>query len=97
MPHSTVSEPLLSDGWVEEDIILSDAPEQVPDPAKEEGKMDINNGASQSEDSIGEASRTDIKLEDLFNDVNDDDDDDEFSGLRASSTNNESNPPGAPL
>ena len=94
MPHSTILEPLVS--AVEDDGFLPDAPEHVPDLAKEEEKMDIINAASQSEDSIGEALRTDVKLEDLFNNVHDDEDD-EFSGSSASTINNECSPPEAPL
>lgn len=96
MPHSTASEPVLSGGLVEEDIINLDAPGQVPDHTKEEGKIDMCNSVSPSEDSTGEAPRMDVKLEDLFNDVNDDEDD-EFSGSGVSNTNNESSPQEAPL
>lgn len=95
MPHSTASAPMLSEGLVEEDSILPDAPDQVPDPAKEEGNIDLVDFASQSEESTGEAPRTDVKLEDLFNDVYDNEDD-EFSGSGVLS-NNESSPPEAPL
>ena len=93
MPHSTALEPMLSGGSVEEDSILPDAPVQAPNP---DGKMDRTEGTSQSEDSTGEAPRTDVKLEDLFNDFNDDEDD-EFSDSRISDTNNKSSPTGAPL
>lgn len=96
MPHSTASEPMLSEGLVERERILLAAPEQISDRAKEEGKMDIVDGASQSEKSTAEAPRMDVKLEDLFNDV-DDNEDDEFSGSRVSNTKNESSPLEAPL
>ncbi len=78
MPHSTVSAPMLCEGLVEEDSILPDAPEQVPDFAKGKGNLDMIDGPLRSEESTGEAPKTDVKLEDLFNDV-DDDQDDEFS------------------
>lgn len=96
MPHSTASEPVLSGGLVEEDSIILDAPGQVPDYTKEEGKIDMYDSVSPSEDSAGEAPRMDVKLEDIFNDV-DDDEDDEFSGSRVSNTNSEGSPQEAPL
>ncbi|CAD6574493.1 MAG: hypothetical protein ASARMPRED_006745 [Alectoria sarmentosa] len=91
MPHSTASELVLSGGLVEEDIINLDAPGQVPEHTKEGGKIGMYNSVSPSEDSTGEAPRMDVKLEDLFNDVNDDEDD-EISGSVVSNTNNESSP-----
>ena len=96
MPHSTASELVLSGGLVEEDIINLDAPGQVPEHTKEGGKIGMYNSVSPSEDSTGEAPRMDVKLEDLFNDVNDDEDD-EISGSVVSNTNNESSPKEASL
>lgn len=87
---------MLSEFLVEEDSILPDAPEQVPGYAKVEGKKDMIDGASQSENSTGRAPMTNVKLEDLFNDINDDDDD-EFSGSGILSTTKGSRPPEAPL
>lgn len=54
--------------------------------------MDTFDSASQLEDSTVDAPTTGVKLEDLFNDINDDEDD-EFAG----NTSNESSPPKAPL
>ena len=96
MPHSTASEPMFSEDLTVGDSFLPDAPEQVPDPAKEEEKMRMNDDTSHFENSMVEASRTDVKLEDLFNDDNDDEDDD-FSGFGISESNKESSPPEAPL
>ncbi|KAL9063422.1 MAG: hypothetical protein Q9161_009473 [Pseudevernia consocians] len=95
MPHSTASAPMLSDGLVEEDGVLPDAPDQIPDPAKEEGNISLIDVALQSEESTGEAPRTDVKLEDLFNDVHEDEDD-EFSGSGVLNCN-ESSPLEAPI
>lgn len=103
MPHSTASEPMFAEALIEKNGMLSDTPEHGPYRAEEEGKMDMNDGASQSEDSTGEAPRTDVKLEDLFNDVTDDEYD-EFSGSGVSNANanandndnDESSPPKAP-
>ena len=95
MPHSTASAPMLSDGLVEEDGVLLDAPDQIPDPAKEEGNISLIDVASQLEESTGEAPRTDVKLEDLFNDVHEDEDD-EFSGSGVLNCN-ESSPLEAPM
>ncbi len=80
------------------DGILPDAREQTPDPVKEEGKMDMTDDASHSRMMTDEVPKTDVKLEDLFSDV-DGDESDEFLGLGASNTNNESSnsPPEAPL
>ena len=76
---------------VEEDSFLPDAPEQIP--AEE---MHMSDVTSQLESSTGEAPRTDVKLEDLFNDDNDDEDDD-FSGFGVLGSNHESGSPEAPL
>ena len=96
MPHSTAPVPMLPDCLSEEDVILPDAPEETPGRSKEEGNMDINDGAAQSNRSTSEATRTDVRLEDLFNDV-EDDEDDEFSGSAVSITNEENISPDAPL
>lgn len=94
MPHSTTSVPMSSEDLVEEDSFLPDAPEQ--NPAEEDGKMHMSDVKSQLENSTGEALRTDVKLEDLFDDDSDDEDD-EFSGLGVLGSNNESGSPEAPL
>lgn len=94
MPHSTASVPMPSHDLVEEDSFLPDAPEQ--NPAEEGGKIHISDITSQLESPAGEAPRTDVKLEDLFNDDNDDEDDD-FSGFGVLGSNHESGSPEAPL
>lgn len=95
MPHSTAPGPMRPEE-VDEDDILLDAPQQVSDHTKEEGKTDMTDSASQSEDSTSEAPRIDVKVEDLFDDA-DDDEEDEFSGSRVLNPGNESSPPEAPL
>ncbi|KAF6219312.1 hypothetical protein HO133_005137 [Letharia lupina] len=95
MPHSTAPGPMRPEE-VDEDDILPDAPQQVSDHTKEEGKTDMTDSASQSEDSTSEAPRIDVKVEDLFDDA-DDDEEDEFSGSRVLNPGNESSPPEAPL
>ena len=92
MSHSLVSEPISSGSLVMESSTLA---WQAPDLAKEENKMDVNADTSHSKEPTDESQRTDVKLEDLFNDVNEYEDD-EFSGLGVPSTN-KSSPPGAPL
>ena len=94
MPHSMASVPMSSENLVEEDSFLPDAPEQ--NPTEDNGKMHMSDVTSQLEISTGEALRTDVKLEDLFNDDNDDEDDD-FSGFGVLGFNNESGSPEAPL
>ena len=96
MPHSTASEPMVSEVSDEQNSMLLETPEHVPDHAKDEGKMDIIDRAWQSEDSTGETPRMDVKLEDLFNDITDDEHD-EFPGSGVSNTKNESSPLKPPL
>ena len=87
---------MLCEGLLEEDSILPDAPEQISDSAKEkEGNMDMIDGPFQSEESTGEAPKTDVKLEDLFNDVDDEQDDDFSDSIFLN--DNESTPLEAPL
>ena len=87
---------MISEAWIMDNSNLPDAPEHVPDLAQEERNMDLIDDASRFEESSGEMLEKDVKLEDLFNDV-DDDEDDEFSGSGVSNPNNESSPPDAPL
>ena len=96
MPHPTAPVPMLPDCLSEEDVVLADAPEEAHGQSKEEGNMNMNDGASHSNYSTCEATKTDVKLEDLFNDV-DDDEDDEFSGSAISNINEENISPDAPL
>ena len=80
-----VSDPTLSGGLIREDSILLDAPEQNGDAMKEEEKLILIDGVSQLNKSTAEAPRTDVKLEDLFNDVNNDEDDEfSVSGVQSS-------------
>ena len=87
---------MLSDCLSEEDVVLPDAPEEAPGQSKEEGNMEMNDGASHANCSISEATKTNVKLENLFNDV-DDDEEDEFSGSATSNTNEKMISPDAPL
>ena len=96
MPHSTASVQMLYDCLSEEDVVLPDAPEEAPGQSKEEGNMEMNDGASHSNCSISEATKTDVKLADLFNDV-DDDEEDECSGSAVSKINDKNISPVAPL
>lgn len=93
MPHSTVSEPLFSELSIVEDDLIPNPPEPVPDPVEDE---DMDDDTSYSETPTAKSSERDVKLEDLFNDV-DEDQDDEFSGSGVLNRNNESSPPEAPL
>lgn len=97
MPHPTALEPMVSETWIVEDSNLPDAPEHVPDFAQEERNMDMIDDASRLEESTGEMLEKDVKLENLFDDVDDDDEDDEFSGSGVLNPDNESSPPDAPL
>ena len=96
MPHSTAPVQMRSDCLSEEDVVLADAPEEAPGPSKEEGNMEMNDHASHSNCSVSEATKTDVKLEDLFHDV-DDDEEDEFSGSAVSNINEKNISPDAPL
>ena len=78
---------------VVEDSICPNAPDNVRDSAKHE---DMNDDASHSEEPTARVSGKDVKLENLFNDV-DEDEDDEFPGSEVPNRNNESSPPEAPL
>ena len=96
MPHSTASVQMLSDCLSEEDVVLPDALEEAPGQSKEGGNMEMNDGASHSNCSISEATKTDVKLADLFNDV-DDDEEDDFSGSAVPTINDKNISPIAPL
>ena len=85
-----------SDCLSEEDVVLPDAPEEAPGQLKEEGNMEMKDGASHTNCSVSEATETDVKLEDLFNDV-DDDEEDEFSGSAVSKINEKNISSDAPL
>lgn len=97
MPHPTALEPMVSEAWIVEDSNLPDATEHVPDFAQEERNMDMIDDASRLEESTGEMLEKEVKLENLFNDIDDDDEGDEFSGSGVSNPDNESSPPDAPL
>ena len=93
MSHSTALKPMLPKALIADDCFLPDAPEQIPDPAKEDDRID---DVSRSEGSTGKVTVNDVKLEDLFLDFGDDEND-ELSRSADSSTSNESTPPEAPL
>lgn len=95
MPHSTISDLVDASNQLDEDEVLSDAPAQTLDGLKEEDCENINDDASKIYSITNQASKADVKLEDLFND--DDDDDDEFSSSGATTAKVESSPPAAPL
>ena len=92
MPHSPESEKDVSEDFVVEENLLPDAPEQVQDPAKLEEGMAIIDNALHIELQAGAVPRTDVKLEDLFDDASGDEKDD-FSGTGVSNIINGSSPP----
>lgn len=92
MSDSLVSEPVSSRCLVMDSSLPA---LQGPDVAEEGEEMDITADASRSKEPAGELQRTDVKLEDLFNDVNEYELD-EFSGSESLSIN-KSSPPEAPL
>jgi hypothetical protein len=90
MPHSTISDPVDTSSQAEINEVLPDAPAQTLNDLKEEADQD----ASKSNDSTNQASKADVKLEDLFND--NDEDDDEFPSPRPTAEALETSPPAAP-
>ena len=95
MPHSTVTDPVAPSSPTEEDSVLPDAPPHALDEVKEE-REEADENEQEDGDTIREAPKADVKLEDLFND-DDDEDDDEFSSSGAATAKVESSPPAAPL
>ena len=96
MPHPTALEPILSQALIVDDSYLPDAPKHIPDLAQGERSIDMIGDDTRLEESGVEMLEKDVKLEDLFNDV-DADEDDEFSDSGVSNPNNESSPSDAPL
>ena len=93
MPHSTATDLVIPSSPLEEDSELPDAPPHALD-IREEGEGD-NQKESEIGVSVQEELKTEIKLEDLFNDV--DDDDEEFPSSGATTGMVESNPPAPPM
>ena len=83
MPHSTTSESMLPEASVVGDSALLNAPDDKVDDV------------SHSEGATDKVMREDVKLEDIFHDL-DDDEEDEFLDSRVSNTNNESSPSEVP-
>lgn len=90
MPHSTPSD--QSDSQEDEDDLLPDAP-----PTDATDATDLpGDVAMESEEEKIEEEKMDVKLQDLFNDM--DEEDDEFSSSRPDSkVKTESSPPAAPM
>jgi len=95
MPHSTVSDPVDTSSQAEEDELLPDASAQALDGLKDEDSDDANEEGSKPNNSTHQASKADVKLEDIFND--DDDEDEEFPSSGATTGKVESSPLAAPL
>lgn len=84
MPHSV---PMTTSPHMEDDdSSLPDAPTQPSDEGQGKDEIDRNN-----------YSKTDIKLEDLFNDEDEDDDDEEFPSSKAMGGDLKRSPPTKPL
>ena len=89
MPHSTAADLVTSCSPLEEDSELPDAPPQALDITEEsegDNQKELGRGVP-----VQEELKPDIKLEDLFNDV--DEEDEEFPSSRATTGMIESSPP----
>jgi len=94
MPHSTSEE--LSPAPNQEDSLMPDAPANGIDIENEDAESsDPSDPYVPPTSTISDAAKTDVKLEDLFND--DDEDDEEFPSSGPSSGNIPSIPPAAPV
>lgn len=94
MPHSTSGE--LSPVPNQEDILLPDAPANDLDLESGDGESnDPGDPSIPPPNTINDAAKIDVKLEDLFND--DDEEDDEFPSSGPSSGTIPSSPPAAPV
>lgn len=93
MPHSTATKPMLPGALIADGCFLPDAPEQVPDSTKEEDKIDDD---SHAQESTRKVPGSEVKLDDLFDDLVDDEDDGLLDS-RGSNSNDGSSPPEAPL
>ena len=93
MPHSTTADLVTPSSPLEEDSELPDAPPHSLD-IQEEGERDNQKGLENGVPAREEA-KTDIKLEDLFND--DDEEDEEFPSSGATTGMIENSPPAVPM
>ena len=93
MPHSTAADLVIPSSPLEEDSELPDAPPHALN-VKEEGEGD-NQKELETVISVREDLKPDIKLEDLFDDV--DDEDEEFPSSGATTGMVESSPPAVPM
>ena len=93
MPHSTAADLVTPSSPLEEDSELPDAPPHALDVKEEsegDNQKDLETGVPVREDL-----KPDIKLEDLFDDV--DDEDEEFPSSGATTGMVESSPPAVPM
>ena len=93
MPHSTAVDLVIPSSSLEEDSELPDAAPHALD-IKEEGKGDDQKELD-IDVPVQEELKTEIKLEDLFNDL--DEDDEEFPSSGATAGMVESSPPAVPM
>ena len=93
MPHSTAADLVISCSPFEEDSDLPDAPPQALDLTEEsegDNQKELGGGVP-----VQEELKPEIKLEDLFNDV--DEEDEEFPSSGATTGMVESSPPAVPM
>ena len=96
MPHSTATNSVAPSSPAKEDTVLLDAPPHALDEAQDEGE-EADDIDRQDKETPKEAPKSDIKLEDLYNDDDDEEDDEEFPSSGVFTEKVESNPPAAPL
>lgn len=93
MPHSTVADLVTPSSPLEEDSELPDAPPHaldIQEDRERENQKELETGGP-----VQEEKKTDIKLEDLFND--DEEDDEEFPSSGATTGMIENSPPAVPM
>ena len=91
MPHSTAADLVTPSSPLEEDSELPDAPPHTLDIERErDNQKELESGGPAREET-----KTDIKLEDLFDD--DDEDDEEFPSSGATTGTVENSPPAVPM
>ena len=93
MPHSTAADLVTPSSPFEEDSELPDAPSHALDI--QDNRVGDDQRISEIEIPVQEELKTDIKLEDLFND--DDEDDEEFPSSGATTGMVEDSPPAVPM
>ena len=93
MPHSTAADLVTPSSLLEEDSELPDAPPHVLDI--QEDREGDDQKESEIEGPAQEELKTDIKLEDLFNE--EDEDDEEFPSSGATAGMVENSPPAVPM